>query len=104
MYVVCVTVWVTPDRVEGFIEATLENARHTRNEPDNLRFDVSQCADEPTRFFLYEVYRDEAAFRAHQQTAHYLKWRETVADWMAQKRQGIKHRSLWPEDDAAWRG
>lgn len=95
MYVVSVTVFVHPDKVDGFIQATLDNARNTRQEPNNVRFDVSQSASEPTRFLLYEVYRSAADFAAHQQTEHYLRWRETVADWMAQPRQGVKHDSIF---------
>ena len=103
MYVVCVTVWVKAENVDDFIGATLENARQTRREATNLRFDVSRGADDPNRFFLYEIYADEEAFRAHQQTAHYLAWRAAVADWMAQPRQGIRYHSLFPESPTAWR-
>jgi autoinducer 2-degrading protein len=101
MFVVAVTVLVKPERVDDFIEAVLVNARATRTEEGNARFDVSQCVDDPTRFLLYEVYRREEDFHAHQRTAHYLHWRETVADWMAQPRQGVKHYSLFPEG-ARW--
>ncbi len=100
MYVVCVTVWVKPEYVDQFIEATKDNHLNTRQEPGNVRFDVLQAEDEPTRFFLYEVYRTKEDFARHQQTPHYLKWRETVADWMAQPRQGVRHYSLFPPDDA----
>jgi autoinducer 2-degrading protein len=31
--------------------------------------------------------------------AHYLAWRERVADWMAEPRVGVKHTSLFPADD-----
>lgn len=98
MYVVSVTVHVKPDVIDSFIEATLENARNTRQEPGNVRFDVSQAEEEKGRFLLYEVYTSKDGFTAHQQTEHYLKWRETVADWMAQKRVGVKHNSLFPVD------
>ncbi|HEY65933.1 MAG TPA: antibiotic biosynthesis monooxygenase [Caldilineae bacterium] len=100
MYVVCVTVWVKPEYVDQFIEATRENHLNTRKEPGNVRFDVLQAEEDPTRFFLYEVYRTKEDFARHQQTPHYLKWRETVADWMAQPRQGVRHYSLFPPDDA----
>ncbi len=100
MYVVAVTVFVKPDQVDAFVEAVLDNARSTRQEPGNVRFDVLQCDDDRTRFLLYEVYREEADFRAHQQTAHYLRWREAVGPWMAQPRQGVKHRNLFPDDDS----
>lgn len=102
MYVVCVTVWVKEGFAEPFVEATLENHRGTRQEPGNVRFDLLRCIDDPNRFMIYEVYKDEAGFKAHQQTPHYFAWRERVADWMAQPRQGIKHQSIAPEDAAAW--
>jgi autoinducer 2-degrading protein len=95
MFVVAVTVWVKPEFVEQFKAATLENARNTRKEAGNLRFDVSQAEEDPTRFLLYEVYHRKEDFAAHQQTAHYLVWKGAVADWMAQPRQGVKHRSLF---------
>jgi len=97
MYVVCVTVHVKPENVKDFIEATLENARKTRQEAGNVRFDVLQAVEPETQFFLYEVYRSAEDFAAHQQTPHYLKWRETVAPWMAQPRQGVKHNSIFPD-------
>jgi autoinducer 2-degrading protein len=95
MYVAAVTVWVKPEFVEQFKAATLENARNTRKEPGNLRFDVSQAENDPNRFLLYEVYKRKEDLAAHQQTAHYLTWKGTVADWMAQPRQGVRHNSLF---------
>jgi autoinducer 2-degrading protein len=95
MYVVAVTVHVKPEHVGSFLQATLENARSSRQEPGNVRFDVLQAEEDSTRFLLYEVYRDKEDFTKHQQTAHYLRWKETVADAMAQPRQGVKHHSLF---------
>ena len=95
MLIVHVLVHVKADQVDAFIEATLDNARNTRQEPGNVRFDVSQAEDEPTRFLLYEVYQSQEGFQAHQQTEHYLRWKAGVADMMAQPRQGIKHNSIF---------
>jgi (4S)-4-hydroxy-5-phosphonooxypentane-2,3-dione isomerase len=95
MYVVAVSVWVKPESVEAFRAATLENARNTRNEPNNIRFDVLQGEEDTTRFLLYECYRCKADFVTHQQTAHYLKWKQAVADMMAQPRQGVKFNSVF---------
>lgn len=36
-----------------------------RAEEGNLVFDATRLVDDPDRFFVYEVYRDEAAFQAH---------------------------------------
>ena len=100
MYVVAVTVFVRPEQVAAFIDATLDNARNTRREPGNVRFDVSQAEDDPNRFLLYEVYREKDDFAKHQQTEHYLRWKQTVADWMAQPRQGVKHHAVFFGDGA----
>ncbi|MEW6515466.1 MAG: antibiotic biosynthesis monooxygenase [candidate division FCPU426 bacterium] len=102
MIVTCITIFVQPDRIEDFIQATLENHRASRSEAGNLRFDVLQCASDPSRFFLYEAYRSEADAAAHKQTPHYNKWKETVAGWMAKPREGVPHRPLAPEDPEQW--
>jgi autoinducer 2-degrading protein len=95
MYVVSVTVFVKPEAIQSFITATLDNARNTRKEPGNLRFDVAQGEEDRGRFLLYEAYRSKEDFTKHQQTAHYLRWKETVANWMAQPRQGVRHNSVF---------
>ncbi len=100
MYVVCVTAYVRPGDESAFLAATLENARLTRREPGNVRFDVLQGEDDPTRFFLYEVYRSPEDFQAHQRTDHYLRWRETVAPMMAGPRQGVRYVSRFPDEEA----
>jgi autoinducer 2-degrading protein len=97
MFVVCVTVRVVPDQAAKFISAARANAEATRREPKNVRFDVLRAVDDPSRFFLYEVYRDEEGFRDHQRTAHYLAWKETVTPWMAEPRVGVKHVALFPD-------
>ena len=100
MYAVCVTVRVKPENSQDFIAATKENARQSRlTEPGNVRFDVLQAEADPAQFFLYEVYREKDDFARHQQTPHYLKWKETVAPWMAVPRQGVRHLSLFPGED-----
>ena len=98
MYVVCVTVFVKPEKIKDFKEATLKNAWNTCKEPGNVRFDVLQAENDLSQFFLYEAYKSPEVFQSHQKTEHYLKWKETIADWMAQPRQGVKHYSLFPAD------
>ena len=100
MYVVCVTIFVKPPAVGAFIDATLDNARNTRQEPGNVRFDVLQAEEDPARFMLYEAYRSQDDFARHQQTEHYLRWKQAVAEWMAQPRQGVRHHSLFFGDQA----
>jgi (4S)-4-hydroxy-5-phosphonooxypentane-2,3-dione isomerase len=100
MYIVCVTIFVKEGEEKKFIEATLNNCRETRKEAANLQFDFLRSEDDPLRFFLYEAYYTKNDFARHQQTPHYLKWKETVAEMMAQPRQGVKHYSIFPEDES----
>jgi len=101
MNIVFVHVHVKPEFVDAFKQATVENASNSVQEEGVARFDVVQQADDPTRFILVEVYKSVEASAAHKETAHYLKWRDTVADMMAEPRQGIKYSNIFP-DDGGW--
>jgi autoinducer 2-degrading protein len=94
MHVTLVHVHVKADHVDDFIRASLANAEASGKEPGNRRFDVLQSADDPCRFILYEAYATAEDAAAHKETAHYKLWRETVADWMAEPRQGVQYRGL----------
>lgn len=96
MNVTLVHVHVLPTCVEAFIEATALNHEGSVKESGNLRFDILQDPEDPNHFILYEVYRSEEDAASHKTTAHYLKWRETVADMMAKPRLGIPMRGLFP--------
>ena len=102
MIVTTVFVYVKPEHIQNFIEATTENYKKSIEEPGNMRFDVLQCTSDPARFLLYEAYESEEAAAAHKHTEHYLKWRESVAEWMAKPREGIPHRVICPADRSKW--
>ena len=97
MHVTIVHVWVKPDAVDAFIEASRLNHEASVQEPGNRRFDVLQDAGDPAKFVLYEAYASAEDAAAHKATPHYLAWRETVAGMMAQPRQGIAHNGLYPQ-------
>lgn len=91
-----VLVYVTVKRgfEDAFIKASLENAENSRKEKGIAAFDVMRQADDPCKFVLCEVYLNEEAPAEHKKSAHYLKWRETVADMMAEPREGIWYISV----------
>lgn len=90
MLVVFVFVHVKEGYVEQFKQATLENAEQSASEPGIARFDVVQQRDNPNKFILVEIYRTDDDPARHKETAHYQKWRDTVAEMMAEPRHSIK--------------
>lgn len=102
MIVTCVHVNVKPENVSEFIEAIIENHKGTVQEPGNLRFDVLQNADDPCRFMIYEAFESEEAVTFHKTTPHYIKWRDTVKDYMADTRQGVRYNIIEPSERSQW--
>lgn len=102
MIVTCVHVYVKKEFVNDFITATIENHLETRKEPGNLRFDVLQLDQLSQKFVLYEVFESEEAAAFHKTTPHYLKWRDTVQNWMEQPRQGVRYNVIEPKAKELW--
>jgi len=96
MIATIVHVKVKKEHIEAFIRATVKNHEASVKENGNMRFDVLQMEDDPTQFALYEAYASEEVASAHTHTPHYLEWRETVAEWMAQPREGIRYNAIKP--------
>ncbi len=101
MLIVQVFVHVLPDAVDAFLAATLDNARHSVQEPGVVRFDVIQQDDDATRFSLIEIYRTPDAPAAHKTTAHYARWRDAVEPMLAEPRRSTKYHAHFP-DAAQW--
>ncbi len=97
MIATLVHVWVKPDCIDKFIKASEINHKNSILEKGNLRFDILQDASDQTKFLLYEAYESQEASNAHKETDHYKTWRDTVADFMAKPREGIKHTILFPQ-------
>lgn len=96
MHVTLVHVYVKPESVDDFIQATTPNHENSVRESGNLRFDVLQDPADAAHFILYEAYQDEDAAKAHKTTEHYLHWRETVENMMAKPREGVLMHALMP--------
>ena len=92
---------VKPQAVEAFIDACIANHEGSTREPGNVRFDVIQLEEDPTRFVLYEWYTDDDAARAHKETPHYLAWREATAEMFEEPRYGVRFVGLAPEVPAS---
>jgi len=99
MFIAHVFVHVKEEMIEAFKEATIENATNSINEPGVARFDFIQQQGDPTRFVLVEVYRTADDSAKHKETAHYKKWRDTVADMMEEPRSAIKYFNVYPDEE-----
>jgi len=96
MFAVIVRLEVRPEKAEQFIALAGHNSRETRKEAGNLQFDVLRSPENPLKFALVEVYRDEAALREHQKTAHYARWKEEAPGLLAQPRVSEKYDVITP--------
>jgi quinol monooxygenase YgiN len=101
MFIVHVFVHVKDGQSQAFLDATIENARASLTEPGIARFDVIAQNDDPLQFLLIEVYRTPDDPARHKETAHYQKWRDTVADMMAEPRRSVKYSNVLP-DEQGW--
>ena len=101
MYTIMASMQIKEGHREEFIKALLDDVHGCLNdEPGCLRFDVIQDGAEPNKIWVYEVYKDEAAFEAHLQAPHLLKYQGIVKDWRDEGRQGTARGSynIWPPD------
>jgi len=100
MLIVHVHIHVKPELVEEFIAATIVNSSNSRKEPGVVRFDFIQQTDDPSRFMLVEIYRDQAALESHRQTPHYLAWVAKAPDMMVEPRTRQMFKNIDPSDSA----
>jgi len=99
MFALVVSLKVKPDMRDRFLAAAEDDSTcSARDEPGCLRFDVLQDNAEPDHYFFYEVYRDEAAFEAHEQTPHYPRWRAASAEVLAEPASVTRATTLYPRD------
>ena len=99
LLIVHVDIAVIPEELEAFLAATADNAAASRDEPGVVRFDVLSDRADRNHVVLAEIYRDEAAAAAHKDTAHYARWRDTVAPMMARPRQATRYVNTSPDDE-----
>lgn len=87
MYTVVVEFRIRPAHVHAFHQAIVENARlSVERETGCHQFDVCRDPADPSLFFLYELYVDEAAFKVHLQSAHFLSMNALTTPWVENKK------------------
>lgn len=71
--VVCATWIARAGREEAALDALHRLTEASRREAGCRQYDPSRHRDRPGVFFIYEVYDDEAAFRAHEASSHFAE-------------------------------
>ena len=92
MFVLSVDLRCKPETVEAFTAKAIENAADSRKEPGCRQFDVLVDPKDRTKLMLYEVYVDEKAFDAHQQTAHFKKYVAEAVPLLASRERHVWRR------------
>jgi quinol monooxygenase YgiN len=94
-YVITVDFELAPEHRQKFLELVIANGKASeRDEPGCKRFDICLPREQPNHVFLYEIYDDEPAFKAHLEARHYKEFsaaiqgmvvgrKIVVADWAA---------------------
>ena len=93
MFVLQVNIRIKPENVDAFMKKALDNAREARKEPGCKQFDVLVDPKDSARVMLYEVYDDERAFEAHQQTPHFKKYVAEAVPLLASRERQVWKRA-----------
>jgi len=91
-FVLAVNIRIKPENVDAFMKGVLENAGSARKEPGCRQFEVLVDPQERTKVMLFEVYDDESAFEAHQQTPHFKRYMAEAVPLLASR-----ERSIWKQ-------
>ncbi len=99
-YSIFATINIKPEQVEEFTQVSFGDAQGSvRDEPGCFRFDINQDVEVCTRFYLYEVYRDEEAFQAHLEAPHFKEWIAVAKPMFDGDVEVVKMKTVFPSDD-----
>ena len=88
-FVLLVNIRIKPENVDAFMKQLSANAAAARKEPGCRQFDVLVDPKDKTKVMLYEVYDDEKAFEAHQQTPHFKKYVAEAVPMLASRERQV---------------
>ena len=81
-----------PEEVDALVDIIRKFLPQAQREPGVIAFRIHQSLTEPTKFFFYEVFKDEAAFADHQQSEHFKTLIVGQAVPKLAKRERTQHR------------
>ena len=81
-----------PGEAEALVGIIRRFLPQAQREPGVKAFQIHQSLSEPEKFFFYEVFKDEEAFAAHQQSDHFKSLIAGEALPRLAKRERSQHR------------
>ena len=103
MFAIFASISIKPEHREKFISTITDTARcSVRDEPGCVRFNVFQDAADENRYHLYEVYSDEAAFKAHLATPHAKRAMDGAQDFAQGPFDVTRANSVYPVGPRAY--
>lgn len=81
-----------PGEADAILDIVRRYLPQAQAEPGVLAFQIHQSLSDPGKFMFYEVFRDDAAFAAHQETAHFKALIQGQALPKLTKRERTQHR------------
>ena len=92
--VLAVSFRIKADCVDKFMAEALKNGKAAREtEPGCKQFDIVVDPTDATKAMLYEVYVDEAAFEAHQQTPHFKHYLANALQYLESRERTFYRRA-----------
>ena len=91
-FVLAVNIRIKPESVDAFMARLLENASNARKEPGCRQFEVLVDPNDKAKVMLFEVYDDDKAFEAHQQTPHFKKYLAEAVPLLASRERQVWRR------------
>jgi quinol monooxygenase YgiN len=85
VFVNAVDIDIVPAEHDNYLAAIKENGAAAAKEPGCRRFDILNLSSDPNHVFLYEVYENEAAFKAHRETDHFKKYAAATGKMVAKR-------------------
>jgi quinol monooxygenase YgiN len=75
MAFVCSATWIAKDGSASIVDEALRHlSPASRTEAGNIYYQSYRDPAEPNTFRIFEVYTDEAAFKAHAEYDHFKQW------------------------------
>ena len=91
--VLVVNIRIKPENGQKFMAEVIANAKAARSEAGCLQFDVLVDKEDPTKIMLFEIYKDDAAFASHQQTAAFKYYIEHAVPLLASRERTFMRRA-----------